>query len=187
MSYRITNRDTTALPTELLPLFKAQVRVDFTDDDVLLTSILARSIDLYERKTGLTIFSGTAEWSPDEFDNVTDLGIQVPLQPISVMTVEDADGNDVTSSFKIVGNQAPGRASGLYFVPAADAEMPDGLAATLTLGAASAAEISPATLDSILRIGGHLYENREAISDLLLRDADWWADDLLVAGWVPRA
>lgn len=188
MSYKIANKDYTTLPGLMLEQAKEHMRVDFTDDDNLIKSILGRAIDLYERKTGLTIFDGDFEWKPDGFDNVTDDGIQCPAQPLgNPMTMVDSGAADVSSSWSLVGNVIPGQASGVYLRPVTEGTtLPDGMTVTAKLGYEDVATMPPATLDSILRIAAHLYANREAISDLLLREADWWADDLLVGAWVPR-
>jgi uncharacterized phiE125 gp8 family phage protein len=186
MSYKVSNRDTTTLPTALLPVAKTHMRVDFTDDDVLITSLIARAIGLYERKTALSLFDANFEWTPDDFDNVTDQGVLCPVQPLTQFTVADSESTDVTASYRLAGNQN-GEAAGLYLQPVdATATIPDGLTCSAVSGYTDATELPPATLDSILRITAHLYANRESVSDLLLREADWWADDLLVGAWVPR-
>lgn len=188
MSFTIANVDRAGLPTALLPAAKQHLRVDFPDDDTLIQSLLGRAIDLFERKTGVSVFKSDLSWSPNSFDNWTDDGIQVPAQPFAgPFTVKDANGVDVTSAYQIAGNRIDGQMCGIYLAPVdPNAMLPDGLVITATLGSADADAIAPATLDSLLRLTGHLYANRESVSELLLRSADWWMDDLLVGAWVPR-
>jgi uncharacterized phiE125 gp8 family phage protein len=187
MSYKLSGVDRTTLPAALLPKVKLHVRVDYTDDDALLTDLTARAIDLYERKTGLSIFKADFAWSPDGFDAVTDDGVLCPAQPLATLAVTDSDNVDVTTAYQLAGNQIDGQASGLYLQPVdTSATMPDGLKVTAIAGYTDPTAIAPATLDSILRITAHLYANRESVSELLLRATDWWMDDLLVGAWVPR-
>lgn len=188
MSFKTSGVDRATLPAALLPVAKVQCRVDFTDDDALLTDLLARSIDLYERKTGLSIFKRDFAWGPDSFDVVTEDGVLCPVQPLGVLTVKDSTDTDVSADYVLAGNQIDGQASGLYLQPvAASGTMPDGLAITAEAGYTDATKIAPGTLDAIMRIVAHLYANRESVSELLLRETDWWMDDLIVGTWVPRA
>lgn len=187
MSYRVTSIDRATLPAALLPLAKLHARVDYDDDDPLIIDILGRVIDLIERKTGQAIFASAAEWTPDSFDVLTTHGVLVPVQPVAAMTVEDADGNDVVDQYKLVGNRIQGRAAGLYLARVDGGAIPAGLVITMTLGNAAVTELVPAMVDSVMRFMAHLFANREAINDLLLRAADSWADDLISGSWVPRA
>src|SRR5262245_44583721 len=77
-SYTVTVVDRDTIPTELLPKLKKHCRVDFDDDDEVMTMYLQWAVDYRERFTGLTIFYTEATWSPDGASSRE----RSPMQPL---------------------------------------------------------------------------------------------------------
>jgi uncharacterized phiE125 gp8 family phage protein len=187
MSYKVTTVDRNTLAAELLPLVKKQLRVLSTTDDEFITGLIVRTIDVFERQSGLTIFRTSADWKPDEFDPVSSSGVMLPLQPIANGWVaRDSSGVDVTADYEIVGAMN-GRAAGLYFRALESGKSTKGITVALVAGSASVEEIPPGALQAILSRVASLYAWREdlsetAVNELALTDNVW-----MTGNWVPRA
>lgn len=187
MSYSYISIDRESLPGELLDLQKAQMRVTYDDDDDFITNVIQRAIALFEKKTGLSVFLAEVEWFPDGHDSYSVQGARCPRQPVSEWAALDATQIDVSGSYTLEGR------TGVYFCPGTPPNSvpgPDwfsGVTVTMTVGYAAVAEIDPSVLDLILRIGAHLYENRQSTTDVNLEEVPLFLDDLLVDHWVPRA
>lgn len=186
MSYRITSVDRNTLASDLLALVKQQLRVLSNTDDEFITGLIVRTIDVFERQSGLSIFTVEAEWKPDEFDTVTASGVMVPLQPVAVWTASDGDGNDVSADYEMVGTMN-GRAAGLYLRSVVSGKGTKGITVALTAGSASVSAIAPGALQAILSRVASLYAWREdltetAVNELALNDNVW-----MTGNWVPRA
>lgn len=185
MSYVYASIDRTALPEELLDLQKTQMRVAYDDDDDFITGVIQRAISLFEKKSGQSIFQAEVEWIPDDHDSYSAQGARCPRQPVSDWTAADASA-DVTTSYTLTGR------TGVYFCPVAtqsSAPGPEwfpGVTVTMTVGYAAVEDIDPSIIDIILRIGAHLYENRQSTTDISLEEVPLFLDDLLVDHWVPR-
>jgi uncharacterized phiE125 gp8 family phage protein len=173
--------DYVTLPAALLPVAKAHLRVDFTDDDASITEYLAQSIGLCEQVWDLAVFSAEVDWSPDLSTGAS--RYQCPVQPVSAFTVL-ADAVDVSADYVLESASLTepvwlARSDGTAF--AADAEI------TLTAGYADIATMPPPMRAGILRIAATLYEHRESVSVLGPDQMPLWLNDMLGGLWVPRA
>jgi uncharacterized phiE125 gp8 family phage protein len=189
MSYKVSNIDRTSLPTALLPQAKSQMRVVSTNDDALITSLIARTIDIFERQSGLSIFEADVVWIPDNLDTIDiTKGVLIPVQPIKTWAAADGEGTDVTASYQIVGNDT-GRATGLYFasktatLPSGDPTLPT---LTMKVGYAAITEIPPATLEAILARTASYYAWREDLSETNVDEIPDFDQTWMVGHWVPR-
>jgi len=188
MSIEIDTVDRTTLPAEMLPLAKEQMRVASDKMDDYITGLIARTIDVFERQSGLSIFQATLMWSPDSFDTVNDDGVLVPVQPIIEWTAA-TDSGDVTDQFKIVGNKT-GRATGLY-LQRVDQSLPpsfDPVPVTLamTVGCEAMDDIPLGALQAILDRVATLFTWREDLAEGNVIDVPQSDQTWFVGNWVPR-
>jgi len=185
VSYVYVSIDRATLPEEMLDLQKAQMRVAYDDDDDFITRVIQRAIALFEKKSGLSVFLAEVEWIPDGHDSYSAQGARCPRQPVSAWTA-NADAVDVSDSYTLTGR------TGVYFCPIAEQSSAPGLEwfpgvlVTMTVGYATVEDMDPGVLDVILRMGAHLYENRQSTTDVNLEEVPLFLDDLLVDHWVPR-
>jgi uncharacterized phiE125 gp8 family phage protein len=180
MSYTVTP-DYNTLPAALLPVCKAHLRIDFTDDDASITEYLAQSIGLCEHVWDLAVFGAEVDWSPDLTTGAS--SYQCPVQPVSSFTVM-ADAVDVSAEYalEMASLTEPVwlvHSDGTAF--AADAEI------TLTAGYADIATMPPPMRAGIVRVAATLYEHRESVSVIGPEQMPSWWNDLLGGRWVPRA
>lgn len=193
MSLEIISKDTEAMPTALLDIAKAQMRVDFTDDDEEIKRFIAAAIDYFEAFTDLAICETEAVWTPDEYDNWSGNRARVPIQPIREWTATGDDGTtDVTGDYRITGStQGSGRASGLYLVAKAStatAPVPvtPGITLAIVAGYDDFEKIPASQLNLILRSAARLYEDRESTTDVSLSSVPDWFLEMMAGNWVPR-
>lgn len=173
-----TSVDRSALPQAMLPMFKTHCRISFTDDDQYLQLCLVRSIDLFERHAGWSVFARLATWNPPASQASA---ILLPVMPVSTFIVE-LNSVDVSDEYRIQQDQLDG-----YFIRKSGEPIPAGLNITLTVGFADIAEMPPSVTDIAFRIGAHLYENRESVTSYSLDQVPQWMNDLLLGNWIPRA
>jgi uncharacterized phiE125 gp8 family phage protein len=181
---RSTPVDRTTIPTALLPTFKAHCRVEFTRDDEYLTQALKRAFDVFERLTQFHVFGVSYNWTPDW---PLSGKLELPLQPVAKFVVTDADGNDISDDFEIVGVSGSDRMALQFLQPVAGASWPAaGASVQLDIGYADPDDLPPGILDITFRIGSFLYENRE-MAVIGGVDVMPYANSLLTGYWVPRA
>jgi len=147
---------------------KAHLRVDHSDDDTLITGLIAAATDHLDGYTGIlgrAIITQT--WRQDFYRFSPQM--RLPLHPVaSVSSVTYYDGDNVqqTLSENIYELLADG--AGPYIARKADQTWPGtknreaAVAATFIAGEATA----PAAIKTaILLMVAHLYENREAVAE----------------------
>lgn len=181
MSWNATSIDRAALPEELLPIVKSHLRVDFDDDDALITLHTAMAISYLEKVWDLRIFSSVVSWSPALSTGAS--RYQCPVQPVSDFTITSG-GLDVKAGYRLEGGELTEpvwlvRADGLAFH--SDALI------TLSTGYAEVADADPAAMGGILRVAASLYEHRESISSYPVDQIPYWLNDIMSGLWVPRA
>jgi uncharacterized phiE125 gp8 family phage protein len=179
-SYSMTP-DWTTLPAALLPTAKQHMRVDFTDDDEIITNYLQFAISYFENQTGLAVFGSTVAWLPNVATGASQY--QCPAQPVSSFVVT-SETVDVSSEYAL---QSASPIEPVWLVKSDGTAWPADAAVDLVVGFTAAAQIRPSVLGDILRIAASLYEHRESISTLSLEHVPFWMNDLLTAHWIPRA
>jgi hypothetical protein len=177
MSYTKTE-DWTTLPAALLPVVKDQLRIDFDDDNAIITRHIQWAIGYCQDFTGLQIFEADVAWTPGSACS----RYQCPAQPVSAFTVT-SDAVDVSADYALDSGALTSpvwlvRSDGTPF--AADA------AVTLTAGYADADLIPPNLYGNLLRVSATLYENRESISAISLDQVPFWLNDMIGGLWLPR-
>ena len=180
---RSTDRST--LPPLLLPTLKSHCRVEFTRDDQYLIGVASRSIDLFERITGASIFTRVYDWEVAMEEGAYRgaawrwAGPVIPFTGFTatVEAVDVASEYTIIPSVEIVGPSWLQRATGQPLsVPVL----------TATSGYATAEDLPPGVLDFVLRAGAWLYEFRE---QGMMSGVDMLAygNALLAGQWIPRA
>ena len=95
-SYTVTP-DWTTLPEALLPLAKQHCRVDFPDDDIVITEYLQWAIGYCEQFWHLAVFSASVDWTPAPAGLAR---YQCPVQPVASFTVMSG-AVDVSSEYAL--------------------------------------------------------------------------------------
>lgn len=185
-SVTFTSIDRATLPPLLMPVIKTHCRVEFSRDDVYLTGVASRSIDLFERVTGLSVFARLYGWTTTiaEGSAAGDAWRwPAPVVPFTGFTAMDGS-TDVASEYQIT-SQSGDLLSPSWLSRAAG--KPDTMP---TLTAASGYKtldaLPPGILNEILLLSAWLYEYREAA---LMPGVDMlaYANSLLSSHWLPRA
>jgi uncharacterized phiE125 gp8 family phage protein len=147
---------------------KAHLRVDSTDEDTLIASMISAATDVAEQHTGRAIMPQTWELSLDEFQTSIEL-TRVPVQSITSITYVDELGAPQTLSptaYVLVKDDF-GYAK---IIPSYLTVWPTVLAQPLSVtviyvaGYADAAAVPEAIKSWILLTVAALFENREAES-----------------------
>lgn len=182
---RVTPVDRTTIPTALLTAFKTHCRVEFARDDQYLTQALVRALDVFERLTEFHVFSVTYDWHPDWPAGGTEK-IEIPMQPVEDFVVNDADGNDISADYEIVGVIDSDQMARQWLQPVSGASWPTAGMVKLDLGYSDAASLPPGITDIGFRVGAFLYENRE-MAAITAVDVMAYANSFISGYWVPRA
>ena len=160
---------------------KKQVRAEYhTDDDALLTGLLAAATEWVERHTGRSLSEHTWTLTLDSFSDA----IRLPMPPatgINTVTYIDADGDEQTlasGAYRLYGaggfDPFVRPAWSTCWPATADGE-PDAVTIEYEAGAACPAPVKQA----ILLLVSHLYEHREASTEAALKDIPFGVDALL--------
>lgn len=179
--FQIVGVDTAILPPLLLPLAKAQVRVNFADDDAILTQYIGNAIEIFEFVSGQRINKTEAVWKPVIVSQA--ISYACPVQPVKTFEVLDADLVDVSLQYVILRGTA---VQPQYLTRRDRTPIPVGTMAALTAGYVMLAEIPPGTIGAVLRVTATLYENRETVTTPI-NYVPGWLNDLIVGNWIPRA
>ena len=160
-----------------VPALKQHLRVDHTEDDQLIEIYLRAAVSLVQDRTGRALLPTTWRLSRDDFP--CDLGpIWLPRSPLisitSVVYTSATDGTTVTmpsTDYVATDGEPPSvcPAVGKYWP--ADVVPFRRSVQTVTFQSGYAdSDTCPATLvAAVYLMVGHLYENREAISDMTLK------------------
>lgn len=148
---------------------KAHLRVDGTEEDGLISSLITTSRLHVEAALGLALIVQTWRWQadrwPDAGDGVIELGVR-PVLTVDAVSVTGADGmaavlDPATYSVDIAGGVA--RLAALADWPAPGARL-GGAIIDFTAGYGSAASDVPAPLRQALKLlVAHWYEVREPV------------------------
>jgi hypothetical protein len=176
---KLVTRNLTTLPTGLLPLAKAHMRIDSAFEDTLILSVLARAIGAIEDDKEITINPTTMTWTPAAADFFYDVAT-LPARPASAVTVtQGTPPVDVTANYTLGLKWNSLHGITIQMLKGAAA---DDLTVTLTLGFASAAAIFPSVESMILLVASHLYEHRE----ILVPGSSFKIPDFGDQWWSPR-
>ena len=155
---------------------KAHLRVDTSDEDALITTLIEAATVMAQTYTRRQFVSATYAQTFDAFpaSGVIELG-RHPLVRVTSITYTDADGNtDQTwSSAKYTVVSAPLVG---YVVPAYDEEfpatreVPNAVTVTYVAGYGAASAVPDAIKAAIKLIVGDLFEHREARTEARLED-----------------
>lgn len=150
-----------------LALCKTHLRVDGDEDDDLIEALRDASIEFVERYCSIRLVETPGQiWRSDSFPNGDRYPIMLGMGPIKVITAIkwlDSAGADVNGDPALVRLAGTGD-----LLPAVGARWPVriGGGVEITFTAGFPAGQAPATLLTAARMFlGHLYKNREAVTD----------------------
>lgn len=159
-----------ALPITLAEA-KAHCRVSHSDDDTLISALIAAAVSHVDGRGGILgrcLIDQT--WRQDFPGWPDDDRIRLPFSNVSSITSVvyfDASGTQQTLSASLYWLQADALSSYLWLreafpIPNLDDDRPDPVRVTFVAGYGDAAAVPPAIKAALLLLIGHLYENREA-------------------------
>lgn len=161
----------TDVSTELVTVseLKTHLRIDVTDEDAYLPSLITSAREYCENFTGRSIGTKTLEGILDDFPcDYIDL-LESPVQSITSIKYTDSDGDESTwdSSYYVANLDVipekiyPGYAqSWPSFTP-----YPSGAIRIRYIAGHTSSNLPEAIKQSIMLVAGDLYENREATSE----------------------
>lgn len=188
MGWQVESIDRDSLATELLPLVKSHCRVDFSDDDVVLTTYIKIAIGQLERVWGFSVFAVDGDWTPLGQSQLTGGAypdrVPTPVQPVSVFEAFDDLGADISIDFYLVN--AGSVSVPTYLATKSGDAFPSDVAVDLTAGYATVDDLPPEALGAILQVTARLYEFRESIVAYSVDQMPMWMNDIMVGLWQPR-
>lgn len=160
---------------------KKQTRTEFfNDDDTLLTGLLAAATEWVERHTGRSLAEHTWTLTLDSFP----AAVRLPMPPtVEIVSIEYISEDGTTQTLAAGQYRLYGAGGFDPFVrpawatcwPATADGEPDAVTIEYEAGAACPTPVKQA----ILLLVSHLYENREASTELALKDIPFGVDALL--------
>lgn len=159
---------------------KAHLRVDFTDDDALIQSLIRAAREYIETATERSLITQTWKLTLDAFPAIPPSALTwqgtfdqfrlpyPPLQSVTSIVYTDAAGapTTVSSSVYVVDTVSePGRialATGQTW-PTNSLQTVNGVAVTYIAGYSSVGLVPQSIRQAILLTAGHWYENRETV------------------------
>lgn len=186
--YRIAY-DVQSLASDLLPLLKAQSRIDRTDEEAQATEVIARAIGRIERQCGICIAPAQFEWMPRDPDRNPTLSgwdvwrdVPIPVRGFNEITGTDSGGTALTYTLR-------GDVQQLNFGRAWIERTPSGMQPsdlwTIKAGYTTAADMPPELRDTVIRYAAALWENREAWGNNVDVVPEWLTEALGIF-WVPE-
>ena len=148
---------------------KSHLRVDISDDDTLIDSLVAAARQAFEEINGRSLFSTTWKLILDGWPSGETIMLpRPPLQSVTSIAYTDTDGNTTvwdSANYVVETNRTPGRVYLAYNVtwPTASLRPASPITITYVSGWATTAAIPQRYKQAILLLVGHWYENREAI------------------------
>jgi len=148
---------------------KAQLRIDHSDEDALISSLIITSRLHIEAALGLALISQSWSFFVDRWPRSREIALPIrPVQSISSVRVWSADGSSQTvapAAYTLDGFGAPCR---LVLHPSMPPPVPgriaNGIEIALVAGYGDAAADVPETIrHALLLLVAHWYENREAV------------------------
>lgn len=163
---------------------KAQSRIDFADDDALLSWLISSVTATLDGPAGILGLCLTTQTWAQSFDGFSDT-IRLPLAPVQSVTVGYVD-TDGSSQSLVDAYRVHTDARGAYLrrvdgaVVPATATRDDAVTVTMVCGFGDAASDVPADIrQAALLMVGHLYEHREAAAPLQFHELPMGARWLL--------
>jgi uncharacterized phiE125 gp8 family phage protein len=151
---------------------KLHLRVDVDDDDDLITALIVAARQMVENILRRALVSQSWELNLDAFPGVDTVEVPLPpLQSVEALTYTDASGVSHTLSaaaYSVDTYSTPGRVrlNDGYAWPGDTLAAVNGVQIAFTAGFGDAGtDVPQAIRQALLLMVGHLYENREAVTD----------------------
>lgn len=148
---------------------KAQLRVDISDDDTLISDIISGARQAFEEINGRSLFTTTWKLILDGWPSKPYIELpRPPLASVTSIAYVDSDGNTTvwdSSNYVVETDRTPGRVHLAYNAnwPTATLRPASPITITYVAGWADVDNIPQRYKQAILLLVGHWYENREAI------------------------
>jgi uncharacterized phiE125 gp8 family phage protein len=169
---------------------KSQIRVDIADDNTLIDTEIAAAREFLEQAMRRAFITQTWRLSLSAWPAGNEIEIpRPPLQEVSSIVYTDSDGNPTTWSteaYIVDTDSEPGRVVLAYGEswPSVTLSPANPIQITFVAGYGDAADDVPEFIkQAITLLLAHWYENREAISEGLLREIPLGVESLI---WLDR-
>lgn len=148
---------------------KNHLRVDVSDDDALISSLIGMAREVFEDLNGRTLFTTTWRLKMEEWPEGNEIVLpRPPLQSVSSISYVDSAGNSNTFSsgdYVVETERTPGRVVLGYGQSWPTATLRPGLAITVNFvaGWTTTEAIPKRYKQALLLLIGHGYAHREAV------------------------
>lgn len=178
------------LALAMLPLLKAQSRIDRDDEDAQAQEMIARSIGRIERQCGIAIAPQEWTWMPRDPDALVAWNdttawplSRVPVRGFSAITGVDTLGDPITD-IRLRGNTEQGAFAVVHLSRAGGVQSGD--LYTIVAGWDDPANMPPELRDTVIRYAATFWEHREAWQlSGVTSDVPEWVTEALGIFWVP--
>jgi len=147
---------------------KAHLRVDITDDDALITSLITAAREYCEGFQNRAYITQIWKLTLDDFPNMPIKIPKPPLQSVDKIEIKDEDGNITVwdpSNYVVDTDSEPGRVllapDGLW--PSVTLYPANGIQITFTAGYGDASAVPQRVKQAILLLVAWWYEQRETV------------------------
>lgn len=149
---------------------KAHMRVDHSDEDVLIEGLMKSAREWCETFTCRQFLTATYELSLDEFPCWEVCLHLAPVQSVSSITYYDTEGTSRTlssSNYIVDTKSEPGKVVPEYGLvwPVTRLGRPNAVTVTFLAGWTAASLVPDSIKTAIKQLVGHWYENRESVQE----------------------
>lgn len=162
---------------------KAQSRIDFADDDTLITALIAAATAALDGVDGILGRALVTQTWAQSFEGFADV-LRLPLSPVQSAAVSYFDEAGVSQSLA-GAYRLHADARGHYLARVADAAFPatetrdDAVTVTMVCGYGAAADVPADIRHAALLMISHFYEHREAVGVVQFHELPMGAQWLL--------
>jgi uncharacterized phiE125 gp8 family phage protein len=148
---------------------KAQLRVDTSDEDALIGSLIATARSYVERTLGLALITQGWSYYLDHWPRSGVIALPIrPVQTVTAVKVHDASGGVTTldeSAYAVDALSQPGRLSVMAAMPPVAARQLNAFEIDFTAGYGDEAENVPEPIrQALLLLVAHWFERREPVA-----------------------
>jgi len=149
-----------------LDLCKQHLRIDGGDEDDLIEALRDASIQVVELYCGIKLIETDVEWRAASFPRRAAAALQLSVSPVSAVTAVSWYNN---AGAQVNGSAAAYRLSARGdILPAIGGDWPSDVGGEVTIkfkAGYAPGQAPPALLAAVRLFLGHLYKNREAVTD----------------------
>jgi uncharacterized phiE125 gp8 family phage protein len=170
---------------------KQYLRIDGTQDDPMLSLLIASAVEWVQDQTGTQVVPATLQLTLDAFPSSREIKLpRPPLTTVSSVSYFDPQGQYQTLSSDTYTVDAASKPGRIVLLPGHPWPVTDGRAAAVTVefnaGPSDGQPLSPSLKQAIRFMVGHWFENREAATDRRIEEVPLSVLSILNKHWFPE-